>query len=176
MSAKGAPHEDTVDVMVAEAFRFMGLPGRAGLGDRVRHREFEPVVRHGQSRAIKRGRRLAIVFVLIMSTLAFAGSLLPARSHAAVVNGNPLTILADGVGDMQVRLAGSAVGELEPASASLTGAGLCLLLNLRVPVGSCGNQLSITNVTGGRTVHRHRPGPGRRGSRLRRLRLRCVPV
>ena len=85
------------------------------------------------------------VVIMVVSTTILVGLLFPAVSGATSINGDPLTIAADGVGNMQVRLAGFSDGELEPASAGLAaGAGLCLWLNGGIPVGPCGNPASTS--------------------------------
>src|SRR5947207_157718 len=77
--------------------------------------------------------------------LATAASLvvlaIPAHAHAATINGIPLQISLDGIGDMQVKPATLPDAEFDPARR----AGACVLVDFGFPIGPCGN--FPTNIT-----------------------------
>jgi hypothetical protein len=85
------------------------------------------------------------MFRIALAVALCASCTIPGLSRAAVIDGTPLKIYADGIGDMQVRPAGLPDGEFDPPNSDAARAGVCLMIDLGFPAGSCGNQ--ATNIT-----------------------------
>jgi hypothetical protein len=83
--------------------------------------------------------------LLLAAATSLIVLLVASPAGAATIPGVPLEFSADGTGLTQARHTGLPDGEFDPGTGNYAHAGVCLMINLGMPFGSCGN--NPANIT-----------------------------